>query len=252
MNIGTNIKKILLCFIVIFFSAFFMVGLEAKAIVSATDKYYINDYANVIDSDVENKILEINKKYENTQEKPQVVVTTVDNLEDMDVNQYALKLFEELKIGNKDKDNGVLILLSTTDKSVKIEVGYGLEGALPDSICGRILDNSLDLLKNSEYSRAISNIFDNIVYKIAEEYDYDAELVDTNNLIEEDASLAWWKIVLVIVIGVILIIIDCVFFGGVFTELILSLVLRIIFNSDDDSSFGGGGSSGGGGASRGF
>ena len=69
----------------------------------------------------------------------QVVVVTVPSLEGEDLEGYSIRLAEAWKIGQKGKDNGVILLFSKNDRKVRIEVGYGLEGRLTDLVCGRII-----------------------------------------------------------------------------------------------------------------
>ena len=68
-----------------------------------------------------------------------LVIATVPSLEDMTVEDYAVKLFKSWGIGDKDKNNGILLLVAPTEHKVRIEVGYGLEGILPDGRCGDII-----------------------------------------------------------------------------------------------------------------
>jgi uncharacterized protein len=70
----------------------------------------------------------------------EVAVVVIKSLDGLSVEEAAVKLFELWKIGKKDQDNGLLLLWSTGDRRVRVEVGYGLEGALPDGKVGAILD----------------------------------------------------------------------------------------------------------------
>lgn len=70
----------------------------------------------------------------------QIAVVTVPSVEGGDVKGAAVDLFQSWGIGQKGKDNGVLFLCSVDDRRVEVEVGYGLEGILPDAKVGRILD----------------------------------------------------------------------------------------------------------------
>jgi len=63
----------------------------------------------------------------------EIAVVTIPSLEGDTVENFAVKLFEDWKIGNTDKDNGVLLLIAAKEHDIKIEVGYGLEGALTDA-----------------------------------------------------------------------------------------------------------------------
>ena len=71
----------------------------------------------------------------------EIAVVTLNSLEGGEINDFANRLFEKWGIGKKGKDNGVLLLAAIQDRKVRIEVGYGLEGALPDAKTGRILDD---------------------------------------------------------------------------------------------------------------
>ena len=69
----------------------------------------------------------------------QVVVLMVPTTQPDDLEGYSLKVAEANKTGRKGPDDGVLLLLAKDDRRVRIETGYGLEGALPDAIASRIL-----------------------------------------------------------------------------------------------------------------
>jgi len=70
----------------------------------------------------------------------EMAVVVVASLDGASVEEYAVKLFELWGIGKADRDNGLLFLWSTGDRRVRVEVGYGLEGDLPDGKVGAILD----------------------------------------------------------------------------------------------------------------
>lgn len=69
----------------------------------------------------------------------QVVVLTVPSLEGDPIEDYSMKVAETWKVGQRGKDNGVILVVARDDRKVRIEVGGGLEGALPDITCGRII-----------------------------------------------------------------------------------------------------------------
>ena len=71
----------------------------------------------------------------------QAVVLTIPSLEGEPLEDYSVKVAQAWGIGQKGKDNGVLLLVSKNDRKVRIEVGYGLEGRLTDALTGRIIDN---------------------------------------------------------------------------------------------------------------
>jgi uncharacterized protein len=69
----------------------------------------------------------------------QVAVLTLPTLEGESVEDYAVRVFEDWKLGQKDKDNGVLVLVVPQDRRMRIEVGYGLEGVLTDAAASRVI-----------------------------------------------------------------------------------------------------------------
>jgi len=73
----------------------------------------------------------------------QFVVATVPTLQGTSVEDYANRLFRFWKLGRSDKDNGVLLLVAPQDRRVRIEVGYGLEGALPDAVTNTIIQTAI-------------------------------------------------------------------------------------------------------------
>ena len=134
-----------------------------------TKAFYVSDEAGILTTDTTKYMIDVNKNYESTKEKPQIVVATVDSLQGQEINDYAVKLFEKWKIGNKATDNGVLILFSKGDRNIHIEVGYGLEGALTDSGTGAILDNNMAALKSDDFDKALKGIFTEVAVKVNKE-----------------------------------------------------------------------------------
>ena len=88
----------------------------------------------------------------------QVAVLTVPTLDGEPIENYALKVLRGWGIGSRDKNNGVLIVVATQDRQSRIEVGYGLEGALPDGLTGRLQDDTmLPYFKQGQYDKGIVN-----------------------------------------------------------------------------------------------
>lgn len=80
------------------------------------------------------------------------------------VESYANELFNKNKFGKRGKDNGILFLVSTGERKTRIEVGYGLEGILPDGKCGRMLDeNAVPYFKENNYVTGIRKTTEAIV-----------------------------------------------------------------------------------------
>ena len=99
---------------------------NTSAIVKPSTEFYVNDTANILNSDIENYIITVNKNL-CAQTGAQIVVVTVNNLDGMTIEDYAVELFRQYGIGNKEKNNGVLFLIAVEERQTRIEVGYGLE-----------------------------------------------------------------------------------------------------------------------------
>jgi uncharacterized protein len=87
----------------------------------------------------------------------QVAVLVVDSTRPETVEQYAVRVFERWKPGRKGVDDGVLLLVAKNDRQLRIEVGYGLEGAIPDAIAKRVIDEDIvPLFKQGNFYGGIS------------------------------------------------------------------------------------------------
>jgi uncharacterized protein len=116
---------------------------------------YVNDYANVLQADTKSQLEEILRAY-SASTTNEIAVVTVPDLGGDTVERYAVKLFELWKIGNAKNDNGVLLLVALQDRKVRIEVGYGLEGALPDITAKSIIDTQITpAFKQGDYALGI-------------------------------------------------------------------------------------------------
>lgn len=214
--------------------------------------FYIYDEAKIIDSGIKEYIIDVNKVlYKKT--GAQVVVATVNSLEDMDINLYAISLYEKWKIGGKELDNGMLILIVPKDNEMWIEVGYGLEGAFPDSKVKRIIQNDIfPYFAEGDYSNGVLSGFNKILDGIEEEYNISFDRTQVKNPIMGNANndTEDRRPSILMIIGIIiLLIIDFTLFRGRITFILLRGMSRGSGGrSSGGRSSGGGGRSGGGGA----
>jgi len=100
----------------------------------------VNDYAGIL-SDVAERQLEAALADLEQTDSTQIVVLTVPSLEGDSLEDFSIRVAEAWKIGQKDNDNGAILIVSKQDRKIRIEVGYGLEGKLTDLISGRIIRN---------------------------------------------------------------------------------------------------------------
>ncbi|MBR5227070.1 MAG: TPM domain-containing protein [Clostridia bacterium] len=217
---------------------------------------YVYDEDNIIDKDIEKYV---NALLVQLEEKTgaEIAVITVTSLLGMEIEDYSYELANTLGIGKAEDDNGVLLLISKADNRVRLEIGKGLEGCLPDSKCGRILDDFfVPYREKDEYSEGTKKTIEAVVSVIAKEYDavigeIDSSIateIEEKQKKEEEASA---KVIIIIVIIIICAIaFDVIFLDGVF----LSAIFSGSSSGSSSGGFGGGsfggGSFGGGGASR--
>ncbi|MBU1131725.1 TPM domain-containing protein [Patescibacteria group bacterium] len=102
---------------------------------------YVNDFAQVMSEESRVNLENELKNFE-AETTSEIVVVTIKSLQEDYIENFAEKLFQEWGIGKKDDDNGVLFLVAVDDRQMRIEVGYGLEGALTDLQSNRILEQA--------------------------------------------------------------------------------------------------------------
>jgi uncharacterized protein len=119
-------------------------ALFAFAAFGATDVPYLTgrvvDNAEILQPATRERISALSKAHED-RTTDQIVVLTVPTLDGESVEEYAVRVFASWKLGQKGKDNGVLVLVAPQDRKMRIEVGYGLEGTLTDVAASRIIRN---------------------------------------------------------------------------------------------------------------
>lgn len=102
---------------------------------------YVNDFAGIIDISSKEKLGSLLADIEKSG-VAEIAVVTIQSAEDLgfaDIEEAAVRIFEEWGIGKKGKDNGILVITAIKERKVRIEVGYGLEGEIPDGAAGEII-----------------------------------------------------------------------------------------------------------------
>lgn len=219
-------------------------------IPKAEANVYVYDDDNLFDESVRG---EINAMLVDLEKKTgaEFAVITVKSLLGKDIETYSIKVANELGIGKKGEDNGVLLLMSRSDKRVRLEIGKGLEGILNDAKCGRILDEHFVPYRDKdEYVDATKLTVQAVINAVAADAGVSVDGVDVSITAPEPAKIPWgWIIGIILAIIIILIVINWLTDGAV-----VEFLDDISFSSGSSggSSGGGfgGGSFGGGGASR--
>ncbi len=116
---------------------------------------FVNDLAQVIQPAAREKLEGLLVAVEQ-RTGVEIAVATVPSLEERPIEDYAVDLYQQWGIGKKGIDEGALILVAPNEKRVRIEVGYGLEGALNDAQAGRIIrDLMIPFFKEGDFTRGI-------------------------------------------------------------------------------------------------
>lgn len=134
-----------------------MIWLLAAALLLGKPVGYVNDFAEII-SEASEAELEADLEAFTASTSNELAVVTLKSLEGDTIENTAVALFEQWGIGQKDKDNGVLLLIAPNDRELRIEVGYGLEPVLTDSRSGNIIrDVITPKFKANDYDAGISD-----------------------------------------------------------------------------------------------
>src|SRR4051812_22364417 len=145
-------------FLALWYSAVIALALNLPALTGR-----IVDSANIIPADVRTSIEPKLADLE-TKSGIQLVVATVRSLDGQEIEPYANELFRAWKLGEKTKNNGVLLLVAPNERRVRIEVGYGLEGTLTDALSKVIVTNAITpRFKTGDFGGGISRGVDDII-----------------------------------------------------------------------------------------
>ncbi len=133
----------------------------------------VNDFGNFLEP-FQKEALERKIRDYNDSTSSAIVIVTVPDLQGYDIAEVSLKYLREWGIGTKEKNNGVLILVSKAERKARIETGSGMEGVLPDILAKQIIDDRMvPYFKENDYYRGFDNAVDAIIAAAAGEYKAD-------------------------------------------------------------------------------
>lgn len=166
-------KKLLLIFS-LFVSFFASAQVEDVIPPKPNPPKLVNDFTNTLQPYQKQQLEDKLKVYDDSTSN-QIAIVIVESLKGYEANEYATALGRKWGVGNKDFNNGVVILISTGGgeggRDAYIAPGYGLEGAIPDITAKSIVDNELiPNLKSGNYYRALDETTDAIIKAAAGEY----------------------------------------------------------------------------------
>ncbi|NQU52727.1 MAG: TPM domain-containing protein, partial [Bacteroidetes bacterium] len=196
-------KKIIIIIFVALFS--FVAVVNAEIPEQPNPPKLVNDFANVLGkneaSQLEGALVQFARET-----STQIVVVTVADLEDYAPGDYAVRLAEKWGVGQKGKDNGLVILLKPKTRDSRGEVfvatGYGLEGVLPDAtVNGTIIDNEMipHFKQNDYFGGLVSGI--KVIMALTSE-EYTAEQYQQNVQASSGSSIPFFIIIFVLIFSV--------------------------------------------------
>ncbi|MGL5811974.1 MAG: TPM domain-containing protein [Aeromonas sp.] len=172
----------------------------------------------------------------------QLVVVSIDSLEGDTIEEYGYQLGRHWGIGQKGKDNGVLLLIAQDERKVRIEVGYGLEGALPDAIAANIIQTRiLPAFKRGDMVAGIVAGSQGIMQALAGEY-------QPRDTAKQEKGGGPWLFILVVIAMIILHNLRGGGGGGSGGRRLAAYLAGGLGAGRPGGGFGGGGFSGGGGS----
>ncbi len=148
----------------------------------------------MLSSDTERQITELSAAHEKAGSN-QVVVATFADLQGYTIEEFGYQLGRHWGIGQKGKDNGVVLLIAKADRKVRIEVGYGLEGELTDAISSNIINTVITpAFKRAQFDRGTLDGTMAIIQALGGEYD-----MNKVSGAQREQTSPLWKLILFIV-----------------------------------------------------
>ena len=132
-------------------------GTRAAEVIPPAPARYFNDYAGVISADTASRL---NKTLEDFERETsnQILVAVYPNMQsDSSIEDYTVRVAQAWKVGQKQKNNGAVLFVFAQDRKMYLQVGYGLEGALPDALAKQIIENELKpRFRNGDFEGGLS------------------------------------------------------------------------------------------------
>ena len=159
-----------LCFLLLLalFSWLTVSNAHAEKLNDLQPTGYVNDFAGVLSPATRSHLEQLCTEVDQ-QAHAQIAVVTIHTTGDDTIDDYAVRLEEKWKVGQKGTDRGLLFLLATDDHHYRFEVGYGLEGILPDGKVGSIGREMVPYLREGNYDAAITMATQDVANVIAQD-----------------------------------------------------------------------------------
>ncbi|MDD5284389.1 MAG: TPM domain-containing protein [Desulfuromonadaceae bacterium] len=141
----------------------------------------INDQAGMLSPETK-QILEQKLAVFERDTSNQIALLTIPSLQGDDIDQFSIRVSDAWKLGQKGKDNGVLLVIAQAEHKVRIEVGMGLQGVLPDITAGRIIRDTMQPhMKSGNFDQGITAAVDSIISATKGEFKGDGQPARKHN-----------------------------------------------------------------------
>ena len=188
--------------IVLFFVLLGCASLAFSQDFPAKSATIVTDYTNTLSAGDKQRLEDKLVAFDDSS-STQIAIVLIKSVGDYDINEYGAELGHKWGIGQKGKNNGLLILAAIDDRKVTIQTGYGLEGAVPDVITHQIIENDIKPhFKQGDYYGGLDSATTDIIKYTKGEYKADARPANNSN---NDGSGAGGIIIVIIIVIVILV-----------------------------------------------
>ena len=235
-------KRLYLVNIMILLS-FFVEIKDTLALVKPTKEFYVNDYANILSGETENFIIE-NGVELNNKTGAQIVVVTIKSLEGETIDDYAYELFNNYEIGDNNKNNGILILLSLDEREFRIVVGSGIENYFTEEKIGDIQDDYMvPYFKKDKFDEGMLNGYKAFYQEVSDYYDISTDIKPSKRSSSPIENVTSYLYIFKLVLSFIILCIDVSSSSSkkyvfIFLEILTIIISKYGFVSSQLTAFG--------------
>ncbi|MGH2319305.1 TPM domain-containing protein [Planococcus sp. SE5232] len=199
-------RIVLICFLLLMVSGR---GLAAD-FPELTNDLYVQDEVGILTEQQKEEIRQLGRGLEDAT-TAQIMLLVIPTLEGEPIESYANEAFRHYGIGAEEENNGVLVVVSLDEpdnREIYVEIGYGLEGALPDGKVGRILDEyAIPYLSQGNYSEGVINLYEVLYQEVAAEYQWNGEPVEPQAATSQQPQEGLPPFMTILIVSAILILI---------------------------------------------
>ncbi|WP_298831973.1 YgcG family protein [uncultured Planococcus sp.] len=199
-------RIVLICFLLLMVSGR---GLAAD-FPELTNDLYVQDEVGILTEQQKEEIRQLGRGLEDAT-TAQIMLLVIPTLEGEPIESYANEAFRHYGVGAEEENNGVLVVLSLDEpdnREIYVEIGYGLEGALPDGKVGRILDEyAIPYLSQGNYSEGVINLYEVLYQEVAAEYQWNGEPVEPQAATSQQPQEGLPPFMTILIVSAILILI---------------------------------------------